>query len=171
MNSIKEVIKHLMPVLPDPRKCANGTMYYSQISRNNKLYNIDVLYDSFENKIFYFKYTDRALGPLKKRLNSMIFRGTKYLYILINYYLDQKINEKTFCDEFYKSFDLGENSSDLDKLEEKIFDELGIVVGRYTAYGQDLNELPHFFYNKNQLAEKILETKTALMKIHPEYFA
>lgn len=100
----------------------------------------------------------------------MNFSGKQYLYVLINYILDKKIDEKTFCDEFYKSFDQGENSADLDRLEEKIFDELAEVAGRYTSYEDDLKALPHFFYDKTQLMSKILETKQKLLKIHPEYF-
>jgi hypothetical protein len=41
-------------------------MYYSQISRNNKLYNIEILYDPIENRIYHFKYDPGKLGPLNK---------------------------------------------------------------------------------------------------------
>ena len=66
MNLMKEVIEHPMAVVPDPRNRTNGTMYYSQISRNNKLYNIEILYDPIENRIYHFKYDPGPLGPLNK---------------------------------------------------------------------------------------------------------
>ncbi|MCX6987333.1 MAG: hypothetical protein NT065_04165, partial [Chlamydiae bacterium] len=63
---MKEVIEHPMAVVPDPRNRTNGTMYYSQISRNNKLYNIEILYDPIENKIYHFMYSEKAIGPLHR---------------------------------------------------------------------------------------------------------
>ena len=66
MNLMKQVIEHPMAVVPDPRKSTNAHMYYSQMSRNGKLYNIEVLYNSIENKIYHFKYDRGSLGPLNK---------------------------------------------------------------------------------------------------------
>jgi tetratricopeptide (TPR) repeat protein len=66
MNLMKEVIEHPLAVLPDPRKATSGNMYYSQISRNGKLYNIEVLYDPLNNTIYHFKYDPGPLGPLNK---------------------------------------------------------------------------------------------------------
>ena len=63
---MKEVIEHPLAVVPDPRNAIQAKMYYSQISKNGKLYNIEVLYDPIENEISHFKYTDDALGPLDK---------------------------------------------------------------------------------------------------------
>jgi hypothetical protein len=61
-----EFIEHPMAVIPDPRKMTKANMYYSQTSRNGKLYNIEILYDSIENKISHFMYDSDALGPLEK---------------------------------------------------------------------------------------------------------
>ena len=66
MHLMKEVIEHPISVIPDPRKMTKANMYYSQISRNGKLYNIEILYDSIENKISHFMYDSDALGPLEK---------------------------------------------------------------------------------------------------------
>lgn len=101
----------------------------------------------------------------------MNYSNKKYLYALIDAYLEKKLDEKTFCDNFYKAFDLGERSSELDQSEELIFDELGFVVGRFSSHEEDLKKMPNFFYNKNQLAAMIHKTKQELMKIHPEYFS
>lgn len=66
MHLMKEVIEHPTAVLPDPRNSINANMYYSQISRNGKLYNIEILYDPAENRVLHFKYDPGPLGPLHK---------------------------------------------------------------------------------------------------------
>jgi tetratricopeptide (TPR) repeat protein len=66
MHLMQEIIEHPIAKVSDPRGALNADMYYSQITRNGKLYNIEILYDSLENKISHFKYTDRSIGPLKK---------------------------------------------------------------------------------------------------------
>jgi tetratricopeptide (TPR) repeat protein len=66
MHLMKEVIEHPLVVVPDPRKTTNANMYYSQISRNGKLYNIEVLYDPLDNTVYHFMYSEKTLGPLKQ---------------------------------------------------------------------------------------------------------
>lgn len=41
-------------------------MYYSQIIKNGKLYNTEILYEQSTNTILHFKYTQKAIGPLSK---------------------------------------------------------------------------------------------------------
>jgi hypothetical protein len=65
MHLMKEIIEHPMAVMPDPRQVTKANMYYSQISRNGKLYNIEVLYDPSINTIYHFKYTADAIDVLK----------------------------------------------------------------------------------------------------------
>jgi RHS repeat-associated protein len=62
---LDEVIKAPMAVVKDPRTLSKANMYYSQIHKNGKLYNIEVLYDETTNMIMHFKYTQNAIGPLK----------------------------------------------------------------------------------------------------------
>jgi tetratricopeptide (TPR) repeat protein len=66
MRLMKEVIEHPIASMPDPRQVTKANMYYSQISRNGKLYNIEILYDAKSNTIYHFKYDPGPLGPLKK---------------------------------------------------------------------------------------------------------
>lgn len=66
VNILEDVINSPIVITPDPRGLSNGLMYYSQISRNGKLYNIEVLYDKATNTIEHFLYEDGAMGPLKK---------------------------------------------------------------------------------------------------------
>ena len=100
----------------------------------------------------------------------MVFRNKKYLYILLNVYLKGEINEVTFCDEFYKAYNLGEVEERLEETEDSIFNPLSEVAGRFSEFESDHEKYPGVYYTKAELAEKILETKTALMKILPEYF-
>ena len=49
--------------LPDPRG-SSATMYYTQMTKSGKLYNLEVLYDSSNNTIYHFEYTRKAIGNL-----------------------------------------------------------------------------------------------------------
>ena len=49
-----------------------------------------------------------------------------------------KIDDKTFCDEFYYSYGLEMDGSTLTKLEREVFDVLSIVTGRFSCYEEDL---------------------------------
>ena len=100
----------------------------------------------------------------------MVFRNKKHLYILVNFYLKGEINEVTFCDEFYKAYNLGEVEERLEETEDSIFNPLSEVAGRFSEFESDHEKYPDVYYTKAELAEKILETKIALMKIHSEYF-
>ncbi len=44
---------------------SKALMYYSRMTKNGKLYNLEVLYDKATNSIWHFKYDTRALGPLQ----------------------------------------------------------------------------------------------------------
>lgn len=49
----------------DP-KGSKAKMYYSTMYRNEKKYNLEVLYNSADNTIYHFKYQTGQLGPLPK---------------------------------------------------------------------------------------------------------
>ena len=50
--------------LPDPEG-SNALMHYSEMWRNGKLYNLEVLYDKSTNSIWHFQYGREAMGPLQ----------------------------------------------------------------------------------------------------------
>ena len=61
-----EIIKYIIEEgksVADPRG-SKARMYYSTISRNGNLYNVEVLYDIKTNTIFHFKYSPKSLGIL-----------------------------------------------------------------------------------------------------------
>lgn len=66
VNLLEEVINNPISIAPDPRKMKGFSVYYSQIWRNKKLYNIEVVYNKTTNEIKHFKYTEGPIGPLKK---------------------------------------------------------------------------------------------------------
>ena len=59
------------------------------------------------------------------------------LYWLIEQYINNKITIKKFEDEFYLSYDLEINYSDLSPLEEKEFSELANIISRYSEFDSD----------------------------------
>ena len=92
------------------------------------------------------------------------------LWQLIEYYLDKKIDEVVFCSDFFLLYVHEIDYNDFDDQEQKILSELSEVAGRFSEFESDHEKYPGVYYTKAELAEKILETKTALMKILPEYF-
>lgn len=57
------VIRYPIKTGPDPRG-TSATMYYSTMKRNGKLYNIEILYDSKQNRILHILYSQGQLGPM-----------------------------------------------------------------------------------------------------------
>ena len=39
-------------------------MHYTNMFKNGKKYNLEVLYDEVTNTIMHFKYTQKSIGPL-----------------------------------------------------------------------------------------------------------
>ena len=66
MDEAGRMIPVKMTVVKDPRGATNAMMHYSQMWKNGKLYNVEVLYEKTTNTIIHFKYDTRALGPLSK---------------------------------------------------------------------------------------------------------
>ena len=59
---LQDAIKSTKGV-PDPRG-SNALMYYTTMTKNGKLYNLEVLYDKATNTIYHFEYTRKAIGNL-----------------------------------------------------------------------------------------------------------
>lgn len=60
---LDDIIKAPMSVVKDPQG-TNALIHYSQMWKNGKLYNVEVLYDKVANTIMHFKYTQKPLGSL-----------------------------------------------------------------------------------------------------------
>ena len=94
--------------------------------------------------------------------------GKRRLYWVIDMYLSEKINEPAFCNEFYYSYDLELDHSTLTPEEKKAFYELGEVAGRFSEFEEDHQNAPGAFFTKEELRNKILETKSVLKGLFPQ---
>jgi len=63
IQTLDDIIKAPMSVVKDPQR-KKALMHYSQMWKNGKLYNVEVLYDKGANTIMHFKYTKKPLGSL-----------------------------------------------------------------------------------------------------------
>ena len=86
------------------------------------------------------------------------------VYWLIDLYLAGKIDDKTFCDEFYYSYGLEMDGSTLTKLEREVFDVLDIVTGRFSFVEEDDPEIRKAFFDKKDLCYTIIEAKRSFEK-------
>jgi len=84
------------------------------------------------------------------------------LYWLIDEYLSGKINEATFCDEFYYSYDLKLNHETLTIIEKTLFSELSKITSRFSQYEEDHKLDARAFSTVQELKQKIIETKEKL---------
>ncbi len=86
------------------------------------------------------------------------------IYQLIEMYLSNKINESTFCYEFYCSYDLELDYDSLLEDEYQAFYELSEITSRFSEFENDIKEHPGIYYSKEELRRKIIETKEKLVK-------
>ena len=76
------------------------------------------------------------------------------LYWLIDEYLSGNINESTFCDEFYYSYDLEIGPKALSDIEKQAFSDLSKVASRFSQYEEDHKLDPRAFTTVEQLRQK-----------------
>jgi hypothetical protein len=81
------------------------------------------------------------------------------LYWLIDQYLSGNIDETTFCDEFYYSYNLEIIPESLTKKEVQAFSELSKVSSRFSQYETDQELDPRAFSRTSELKQKIIETR------------
>jgi hypothetical protein len=92
----------------------------------------------------------------------------RWIYQLIDMYLDKKINESTFCHEFYCSYDLELDYDTLTEDEYKAFYELSEIAIRFSEFEEDIKKYPGIYYTKEELKKKITETREKLVKSFEE---
>jgi hypothetical protein len=84
------------------------------------------------------------------------------LYQLMDIYLSGKIDESTFCDEFYYSYDLEIAIDSLTDIEKEAFADLSTVSDRFSEFEEDHIKFHKCFFTAEQLKQKIIETKEKL---------
>ncbi len=62
LQTLQDAIRY-GEALPDPRG-SSATMYYTTMNINEKLYNLEVLYDKATNTVYHFEYARKAMGNL-----------------------------------------------------------------------------------------------------------
>ena len=99
----------------------------------------------------------------KQFQNNMFNKDDKRrLYWLIDSYLSNKIDERTFCDEYYYSYDLEIDYKELSSVEEQAFSELSAVSSRFSEFEEDHKLDPRAFFTVKELKQKIQETQEKL---------
>ena len=86
------------------------------------------------------------------------------IYQLIDMYLAEKINESTFCSDFVPSYDLELDYATLTEEEHQAFSELGKIACRFSEFEEDIKNYPGVYHTKEELKQKIIETKRKLEK-------
>lgn len=93
-------------------------------------------------------------------------KGTKNdkrrLYWLIDEFILGRIDEQTFCDEYYYSYNLEIDSATYNETEKRVFGELGKVSDRFSPFESDYELDARAFTNKNDLRQAINVAKRAL---------
>jgi hypothetical protein len=95
-------------------------------------------------------------------------KDKRYLYQIIDLFSSGEIDEKTFCDEYYYSYDLAIDYSTLTEKENDLFFELSKVVSRFSEFPEDHKLDSKAFTNKEELKKKILEIKNALQRVNED---
>ncbi len=88
----------------------------------------------------------------------------KLLYQLMDLLISRKIDEKTFCDEFYCLYNLNLDLLGLAEQEYLAFSELDKIVSRFSEYEEDHKLDAQAFTTKEEVRKKIIETKEKLNK-------
>lgn len=90
------------------------------------------------------------------------------IYQLIGMYLAERINESTFCSDFVPSYDLELDYDTLTEDEYNAFYELSEIASRFSEFEEDIKKYPGVYYTKEELKQKIVETKKKLKKYFDE---
>lgn len=69
----------------------------------------------------------------------------RYLYWIIELYLSNRIDETSFCDAYYSSYNFEIDNTSLTKIEQDVFSSIFESTERYTTSEEDLKESPDYF--------------------------
>jgi len=90
------------------------------------------------------------------------------IYQLLDMYLSGRINESTFCHEFYCSYDLELDFDTLTEEEDKAFYELSEITSRFSEFQKDIEKYPDVYHTKEEVKRKVTGTKLRLEKYFKE---
>jgi hypothetical protein len=167
VQTLDDIIKAPTHVLKDPQG-TKALMHYSQMWKNGKLYNVEVLYNKASIQSCILSIRRKVWGHFKQFRNNMFEKDDKRrLYWLMDSYLSGKIDERTFCDEYYYSYDLEVDYKDLSPIEEKAFSELSAVSSRFSEFEEDHKLDAKAFSTVEELKRKVRDTQEKLKAERP----
>jgi len=82
-------------------------------------------------------------------------------------YLLGKIDGRTFCDEYYYSYNLEIDYETFSGVELKAFTELSSVSSRFSEFREDIEQHPGVYFTEKGLRLKIQETQEKLKAESP----
>ena len=88
----------------------------------------------------------------------------RYLYDLINNYLENKIDEDELCDKIYDSFVHEIDDLTLNDIELEAFSELEKVTKRFSAYEEDHKLDSKAFTTKEEVRQAAIDAKNKLQR-------
>ncbi|OUS69424.1 hypothetical protein B5G52_17055 [Pseudoalteromonas sp. A601] len=71
-------------------------------------------------------------------------------------------NIKSFCDDFYRLHDLGEDQTEYSEEFSEQLDSLSELTGRFSDVEEDLAKYPSVYISERELVEKINKVKDFL---------
>ncbi len=78
------------------------------------------------------------------------------LWYLIDKLLKDEYQIKIFCDEFTRIYDLEIDYDDLSIQENKLFNELSSMTGRFSENEEEL-KIPNMYFSKEDIISKVKE--------------
>lgn len=87
----------------------------------------------------------------------------RYLYWIIDLYLENKINTESFSNSFNSSYVIEIDKNNLEDWEYCIFNKIDTVTGRYNEDTSDIPEnLKYFFYTGDEVRILVKKAKESL---------
>ncbi len=86
----------------------------------------------------------------------------RYIYNLINDYLENKIDEVVLCDGMYFSYVHEIDESTLNDIESEAFSELEAVTSRFSKFEEEHKLDPKAFRTKEEVRQAAIEDKEKL---------
>ena len=91
----------------------------------------------------------------------------RYIYNLINDYLESKIDEVALCDGMYSSYVHEIDETTLNDAESEVFSELEMVTKRFSEFDSDHKLDPKAFTTKEEVKKAVIEAKKKLQERCP----
>lgn len=104
---------------------------------------------------FYISYINEVLEMTKKQ----------QLYYLLEAFIDNKYDVKTFCKAFEEVFYPDIPKDELTTFELLKFEALGNVVAKFSSFDEDINAYPGTYYTETEVKNQIKYTYSELNTI------